>query len=283
MSDKVTHASSAELFQGTGNLIQAFFDSDLFVRELIKPMIDASSLLHQSKETVVFDNGACEKTDVFGLFFGDATLGFTTLIATNNGTKTNEVLAVFPVSAGLTHKVRIEEVMVWENQICATVRCSIDGFGFAFFASDFYLNKEKYLENEFLEIDLVELACNAEKGLEGFSFEGQDAVNWLAKMGQEASYNEDGSVQPVQFSMAEFVAYLALEAQTPNEAQFQSPVGPVENFSFVGIDLYKTSVIIRGEDAEFKVPVILRKEFVPSLKEGMPIRGYSCMIGKIAD
>lgn len=52
---------------------------------------------------------------------------------------------------------------------------------------------------------------------EGFSFEGQ-----------EVSYNEDGSVQPVQFSMAKFVAYLALEAQTPIEAQFQSPVGPVE-------------------------------------------------------
>ena len=279
----MTLASFSELFQGTGNLIQAFFDPDIFVQEFIKPIIDASSVRHQNKGTVVFDNGISELIDVFGLYYGDDTLGFTTLIATNNGTKTNEVLAVFPVASGLTHRVRIEEVLVWENQICATVRCSIDGFGFAFFATDFYYNKEKYLENEYLEIDLVELACAAEEGQKSFSFEGQDAVNWLAKMGQEASYNEDGSVQPVQFSMAEFVAYLALEDKTPNEAQFQSPAGPVDRLSFAGIDLYKTPVILRGEDAEFRVPVILRKELIPDLEEGMPIRGYSCMIGRIAE
>ena len=45
----------------------------------------------------------------------------------------------------------------------------------------------------------------------------------------------------------------------------------------------KSAVIIRGEDADFEVPILLKKEFVPNLEKGMPIRGYSCMIGQIVE
>lgn len=280
---KISGAADAELFQSNGSRIETFFELDGFVKNLLKPMIDASAVKHQLQRTVVFDNGASEHTEVFGLVFGDTALGFTTLIATNHGSETNEIMGIFPEIPGIPQRVKIEEVLVWDNQLCATVRCSVEGFDFAFFATDFYYNKEKYLESEYLDIELAAFAPNAEEADRGFSFEGQKAVDWLAKMGQEPTYNEDGTVQPVTFSTEKLVAYLTLEKKAPDEAQFQSPAGPVESLSFVGMDLYKTSIAIRGEGADFRVPIIFRKDLIPNLEEGMPIRGYSCLIGKIVE
>lgn len=280
---KITGVADAELFQSNGSRIETFFELDGFVKNLLKPMIDASAVKHQLQRTVVFDNGASEHTEVFGLVFGDTALGFTTLIATNHGSETNEIMGIFPEIPGIPQRVKIEEVLVWDNQLCATVRCSVEGFDFAFFATDFYYNKEKYLESEYLYIELAAFAPNAEEADRGFSFEGQKAVDWLAKMGQEPSYNEDGTVQPVTFSTEQLVAYLTLEKKAPDEAQFQSPAGPVESLSFVGMDLYKTSIAIRGNGADFRVPIIFRKDFIPNLEEGMPIRGYSCLTGKIVE
>lgn len=283
MSNIVTKAATHSLYQSNGSRIEAFFELDGFVRNLLKPMIDASSIYQQTKTAVVFDDGSAEVTDVIGLLFGKPELGFVSLFAANSGRRTNEILGIYPVASGVSHRVRIDEVIVWDNQICATIMCSINDYPFAFFATDFYNNKEKYIENEFLDIDLVAFACFAEEAERGFSFEGQKAIDWLAKMGEEPSYNEDGSVQPVNFSMEQLAAYLAAESKAPDEAQFQSPAGPVESMSFVNLDLLKTSIIIRGEEGDFSVPLILRKELIPALEEGMPIRGYSCMIGKIVE
>lgn len=283
MSNKVTSAADTELFQSNGSRIETFFDLDDFVGNILKPMIDASSVAQKVKGTVVFDNGVSGETDVFGLLFGDASLGFTTLLATNYANQTNEVMGIFPIASGTPQRVKIEEIMVWDSQLCATILCSVEDYNLAFFATDFYYNKEKYLENEYLDIELAAFAPKAEEADKGFSFEGQQAVDWLAKIGQEPTYNEDGTVQPVKFSTENLVAYLALEKQAPDEAQFQSPAGPVESLSFVGIDLYKTTIAIRGNGADFRVPIIFRKDFIPNLEEGMPIRGYSCLTGKIVE
>ena len=222
-------------------------------------------------------------TVVLGLLFGDESLGFVTLLATNSGRQANEILGIFPIAEGMVQRVHIDEVIVWNNQICATVRCSAKGYPFAFFATDYYFNREKYLDNEYLDINLAAFSCAAEEAERGFSFEGQKAVDWLAKMGQDPTYNEDGTVLPVQFSTERLVAYLAVEPKAPDEAQFQSPVGPVESNSIAGVELFKTDFTIRGEDANFHVPILIRRELIPNLEEDMPIRGYSCMIGKIAE
>lgn len=283
MSNIITTAATHNLYQSNGSRIEAFFELDGFVQNLLKPMIDASSVFQQTKTAVVFDDGSTEVTDVIGLLYGSPELGFVCLLATNNARKTNEILGIYPVASGKSHRVKIDEVIVWDNQICATIMCSVNDYPFAFFATDYYHNKEKYHENEFLDIDLVAFACFAEEAERGFSFEGQKAIDWLAKMGEEPSYNEDGSVQPINFSMEQLAAYLATESKAPDEAQFQSPAGPVEKMSFVNLDLLKTSITIRGEESDFSVPLILRKELIPALEEGMPIRGYSSMIGKIAE
>ena len=222
-------------------------------------------------------------TVVLGLLFGDESLGFVTLLATNSGRQTNEIMGLFPIADGVVQRVHIDEVLVWNNQICATIRCSVNGYQFAFFATDYYFNWEKYLDNEYMDINLAAFACAAEEAERGISFEGQKAVDWLAKIGQEPTYNEDGSVQPVQFSTERLVAYLTVESKAPDEAQFQSPAGPVECISIAGVELFKTDITIRGEDADFHVPIFIRRELIPALVEGMPIRGYSCMIGKIAE
>ncbi len=282
MSNKVTSAVDAELFQSNGSRIETFFELDSFVGKLLRPMIDASSVAQKATGTVVFDNGVSAETDVFGLLFGDASLGFTTLLATNYVNQTNEVMGIFSIVSGTPQRVKIEEILVWDSQLCATILCSVEDYDLAFFATDFYYNKEKYLENEYLDIELAAFAPKAEEADKGFSFEGQQAVDWLAKIGQEPTYNDDGTVQPVKFSTENLVAYLTLEKKTPDEAQFQSPAGPVESLSFVGIDFYKTTVAIRGNGADFRVPIIFRKDFIPNLEEGMPIRGYSCMTGRVS-
>lgn len=273
MSNIVTTAKTENLNQRNASRIEALFDVHEFVHQLLKPMIDASTVHHHVNTNNVFEDGASEVTDAIDLLFGEPNLGIVSLIATNNGKQVNEVLGIYPVVKGATQKVKIEKVIVWNTQICATILCSKDDFLFAFFATDFYRNKEKYIESEFLDINLAALACNTEEAERGFSFEGQNAIDWLAKIGEEPSYNEDGSVRPVNFSMEQLAVYLATEPKAPDEAQFQSPVCMVENFSFIGMAFYRTYIIIRGEGAEFQIPIILRKDLIPNLEEGMPIRG----------
>lgn len=79
MSNSVSMASDANLYQSNASRIEAFFDTEVFLQNILKPMIDAFAVHHQIKEVVVFDNGAVENTVVFGLLFGDEALGFVTL------------------------------------------------------------------------------------------------------------------------------------------------------------------------------------------------------------
>ena len=54
-------------------------------------------------------------------------------------------------------------------------------------------------------------------------------------------------------------------------------------FSILTILLKGLLVQIQGDEADYSVSLFSRKEFIPNLEEKMPIRGYSCMIGRIEE
>ena len=195
-------------------------------------------------------------------------------------------MSTYPVTKGKSYYVIIDKVIEWDNQIEATVYCSIGEFEFAFFATDYYCNKELYITGNKIAVDLSALGLNIEEGQRGFQFEGQQAIDWLAKIGKEPTYDNDGNVEPIKFSMENLVAFFNKNSKWPDEAEFQSPAEDLNALSILDIDFFKTDVKIcrrETDDGELivSIPLYFRKEFLPTVQKGDPIRGWLWISGSI--
>ena len=103
--------------------------------------------------------------------------------------------------------MKIDKVMEWDDQVEATICCSVGEIKFAFFAVDYYCNKRKYVVGQSMTIDLAALAMRVQEASHSFSFEGQQAIDWLAKSGRTPDYDENGNVLPVTFNLEKLVAF----------------------------------------------------------------------------
>ena len=199
-----------------------------------------------------------QKADVFSLMYGESDVRILSLIACSKEDNKNMYMSSYPVAKGKTFEVKIDKVIEWDNQIEATVLCSIDGFEFAFFPIDYYCNKNKYKVGRTISVELSALAMKAQEGQRGFQFEGQQAIDWLAKIGQAPTYDEQGNVEPVIFNMENLVAFIDKNSKCPNEAEFQSPGTGLDVYSLLDVELYKTNIMICRREIDDKELEIFR-------------------------
>ena len=140
-------------------------------------------------------------------------------------------------------------MLEWDNGIEATICCSVGDFRFAFFAMDYYENKKSYVAGDSLSMDVSALGCKVKEASRGFSFEGQQAVDWLAKIGQKPDIDQSGNIQPVKFSTEKLVAFLNHDERCPDEAEFQSPITSISSTLLLDVDFYLAEMtIFRNED-----------------------------------
>jgi len=280
----------AELYQNHGDHIDAIMPTSEFMQNHLRPIISESKIWKKVRTEVTAEDMENQRTDVASLKFGEGEMSMLTLLAYSSKSQTNFFMSIYPMLEGNVIRAKIEEVLEWDNQVEATIICSISDFEFAFFATDYYANKRSYNVGDTLSFELSALACKLEEAQRGFSFEGQQAIDWLAKIGQQPTYNENGEVEPVRFSLERLVTYLNHDSKCPDEGEFQSPVTNLKSTSLLNIDFYKGDIFLHRKEDEDEsnsnddlvLPLYFRKDFFPDVKESDPVRGWIWVIGQLA-
>ncbi len=275
-----------ELYMTHGDHWEALMPARQLVDDHLHSVFADSKLWRKTRTQVTTDSMYEKTTDVCSLIYGEKDIRILFTMAFAKGDNRNELIGLYPICKGRPLNVHIDRVIEWDNQLEATVYCSIGEFEFAFFAVDYYCNKRKYEAGQNITIDMAAMAMNAEEAQRGFSFEGQHAIDWLAKMGEKPSYDENGNVEPVRFNTENLVAFINVDSKSPDEAEFQSPVGPVETTEILGVDFFKTTVIIcrrntNDGELEVSIPLYFRQEFFPAVKEGDSVRGWLWLTGSV--
>lgn len=277
--ENIIPASSVQMYQVHGNHIDAVMDTQPFFQSYFKRVLSESKLQEKALSTVVMGKPEPFETAVFSLLYGDKDLGFYSIIAVDQENKVNQFMSSFPFYLAKKMQVLVEKVWVWDNLLEATVECSYRDFTFCFFAADYYAHKEDYVPGQVIEIRMGAMGMRVEEPEHGFSFEGQKAVDWLAKLGKEPDYDENGQVKPIHFSTEQLVAFFPGYDKCPDEASFQSQAGEMKERRFMDIDFYETEIIIHRDEFEVSMPFIFRKDFVPDAHKDMPLRGSLWIVG----
>lgn len=275
-----------ELYMDHGDHLEAIMPTDLLIKNHFGDIFKESYVWKKTRTMVTTEDLYEVRTRVFSLAFGEDDIKLLTTIAHDKKNKTNIFMSMYPVCKGVSVEVRIDKVMEWDNQIEATICCSVEEIKFAFFAVDYYCNKRKYVVGQTMAIDLAALAMKVKEAKRGFSFEGQRDCDWLAKLGQSPTYDENGNVEPVRFSIEKLVAFLNTDTKCPDEAEFQSPVGAIEKISILGIDFFKTMIMIGRRNTEYgelevTIPLYFRQDFFPTVKADDPVSGWLWVTGSI--
>jgi len=274
-----------ELYQNHGDHIEAIMPTQQFIENHLQQIISNSEFFQKVKTEVSDEEMKNQLTDVFSLKHNEGDMNMLTLLAYSPKRQVNMFMSVYPLLKGNVVKLKVEKVYEWFNQVEATIICSVGDFEFAFFATDYYANKQSYSVGNELEIELAALACQFEEAQRGFTFEGQQAIDWLAKMGEQPTYNDKGEVEPIHFSMEKLVAYINHDEKCPDEAEFQSPISHISSTSLLKIDFYKGDIVIHRDDetdAEIVVPIYFRKDFFSNVQESDPVRGWLWLTGQLS-
>lgn len=275
-----------ELYMNHGDHLDSIMSAKTLMSRYLKTIVQDAKSWKQTRTFVTTADMYEEKTDVFSLMYGEGNMRMLVIAAASTKNNTNEFMALYPVTTGVPTEVKIDRVIEWDNQIEATVFCSVGEFEFAFFPVDYYCNKKKYKVGETLTVDLSAIGMSVEEAQRGFQFEGQQAIDWLAKIGEKPDYDENGNVMPVKFSMEKLVAFINKDSKCPDEAEFQSPVGELEKTSVLGVDFYKSDITICRRDTddgelEVSIPLYFRQDFFPAVQKEDPVRGWLWVTGSV--
>ena len=157
------------------------------------------------------------------------------VIAATKDNKLTLVSAYPVVKGGIVLSLEITEIKEWENGLEGWITAELpDGGSLTFFDADYAINKEKYEIGQSYDFILGALAYFAEEPeSKGFKFEGQKAIDFKEKIGEEPDYDEEGNVKPVEFSTASLCAFLQA-GHAPDEAEFITTVDDVKTVIALG-------------------------------------------------
>ncbi len=272
-----------EICQVHGNHIGGVIEPEVFLRDHIQTVLSEASAGQTAKIDIRNNSGESAETTVVSLLYGSEQISLVSLLV--QGEKSFEYRSTYPQMRGAPCSVVIDEVLEWSNRIEATILCHYKHWDFAFFATDYVFKKEFYKVGRTLTIDLAGLALYAEESPKGFEFTGQDAVNWLAKIGKQPTYTKNGDIEPVRFSLTEMVAFLMRDKTFPDEYEFQSPVRNIHEVNLLNVPFYVCDIDIFREDenGDVSIPLYLRQEFLHNLKAKMPVRGVLWLSGRVSE
>lgn len=191
-------------------------------------------------------------------------------------------MVVQNTKGGTVISLKIEEIEEWENRLEAWITGELaDGRLLTFFDADYALNKNNYENGKTLDFMIGALAYFAgEPETKGFTFEGQKAIDFKAKMREEPEYDENGNVKPIHFSTENLCALLQT-GNPPDDAEFISTVEDVKTVETLGNSFWKFHILYRdGEDNEEKIPAyVLKTKENRSLDKAAQIQGVVWLTG----
>ena len=186
--------------QSHGDHIGAIMEPRDLLANHLNNLIQTGKILQRFNTRALSETASGDITEVIAIDYDKDDVSWIVLLV--KGSKNFEFVSVYPKLEPVERvKVKITEVGEWQNMIEATIFCEVDydddemdGRELQFFATDYAWNKAKYAVGEYLYIDLAAIAYTAKVGQRGFSFKGQEAIDFLAKTGREPDYDENGNV-----------------------------------------------------------------------------------------
>ena len=270
-----------ECYEGHGDHIDTIMDSEEFLNKYL-PEIAKWTFFDTSHTKITHEEYDDEEGDILVVKTGDD-MGMIALMLNNQKSNRIEFVSAYPFHKGIPHKLTIKKVAEWESQVEAVVYAETEEMPIAFYATDYYANKAKYVPGAELDIELAASGYHVVEGEEKIVLDAETSAKMRKDMGIEPEYDEDGNVLPMELYNNQLVAYLRPKDEFPDDAEFASPVESVEQVSLFGIDFIKAVISICHEPEETYVPLYFKKEFLPNVEKGTLLRGYLWMQGKIKD
>lgn len=255
------------------------------ISEYIPDAIQNSKLDSIANDVCCFleDESDPVRTNVALLEKTDGPISAHALIVDNGESK--NLGSVFPVSnEGTEVELTIDRILEWENGYEATIEASTETREFSFFMSNYFAHKHHMLPGNTYTFRLAAFAYTAEEQVQkGFQFEGQKAIDFLAKIGKEPDYDAEGNIEPVKFDLTHLVAFHQLREDYPDDVEFVSPVKSVTEFNAWGGDIYKIGIGV-DPDAGLDIPLYVKKSVIKCIpEEGKSIQGVGWLHGTLIE
>lgn len=270
-----------ECYQGHGDHIDTIMDPEEFLEKHL-PEVGTWTFFDTAHTHITHNEYQDDEGDLLVVKTG-GDMGMIALMLNNAKAKRIDFVSTYPFHKGIPHKLTIKKVAEWDNQVEAVVYAETEEMPIAFYATDYYTNKKKYVPGAELDI---ELAASAYKIVEGESetvLDAETSAKMRSDMGIEPEYDKEGNILPMILCNEELVAYLPHNEEYPDDAEFASSIKSVEQVSLFGIDFIKAEISICHEPEETYVPLYFKKEYLPDAKKGTLVRGFLWMQGKIND
>ena len=268
-----------ECYQGHGDHIDTIMDPDEFLEKHL-PEVGTWTFFDTAHTNITHNEYHNDEGDLLVVKTG-GDMGMIALMLNNAKAKRIDFVCTYPFHKGIPHKLTIKKVAEWDNQVEAVVYAETEEMPIAFYATDYYTNKNKYVPGAVLNIELAGSAYKIVEGESETVLDAETSARMRSDMGIEPEYDKDGNVLPMILNNEKLVAYLPHNEEFPDDAEFASSIKSVEQVSLFGIDFIKAEISICHEPEETYVPLYFKKEYLPNAKKGTLVRGFLWMQGKI--
>ena len=268
-----------ECYQGHGDHIDTIMDPDEFLEKHL-PEVGTWTFFDTAHTNITHNEYHNDEGDLLVVKTG-GDMGMIALMLNNAKAKRIDFVCTYPFHKGIPHKLNIKKVAEWDSQVEAVVYAETEEMPIAFYATDYYTNKNKYVPGAVLNIELAGSAYKIVEGESETVLDAETSARVRSDMGIEPEYDKDGNVLPMILNNEKLVAYLPHNEEFPDDAEFASSIKSVEQVSLFGIDFIKAEISICHEPEETYVPLYFKKEYLPNAKKGTLVRGFLWMQGKI--
>ena len=268
-----------ECYQGHGDHIDTIMDPEEFLEKHL-PEVGTWTFFDTAHTNITHNEYHNDEGDLLVVKTG-GDMGMIALMLNNAKAKRIDFVCTYPFHKGIPHKLNIKKVAEWDSQVEAVVYAETEEMPIAFYATDYYTNKKRYVPGAELDIELAASAYKIVEGEKETVLDAETSARMRSDMGIEPEYDKDGNVLPMILSNEKLVAYLPHNEEFPDDAEFASSIKSVEQVSLFGIDFIKAEISICHEPEETYVPLYFKKEYLPDARKGTLVRGFLWMQGKI--
>jgi len=291
---EVLHKGQIELYAHNRH-ISSIFTADVFFDNILPDMMENGSLQAEIRAEYAdcHDKPGKSAASVAYWMYGGVDVAMQCITARNSPRCKKKLVSSFPVMAGRTVWARIVKVLVWDNGLEATVFVVAGSFRFAFYATDYYLNRQRYRVGARLKVCLAALALTAEKGCESYQI-NNETVNYLRGFPSDDMDSDDDDYD--YDSDTAMPSYVDLKGRSavfpsiygcPDELLFHTIIHSLKETAVLGVDMLRTDVAMcpvnEHDDTPFKVPLYFRRDLCPTAEVGAYIKGNLWLTGAIAD
>lgn len=263
-------------FEDHGDHIRTVMEPEAFVKEVL-PSVSNWLPCAEAKAPIT----GKPKTNMLALCDRNTDVSFWGLIACSP--KQNRFVSAYPVAKGNIVEATVTDVYEWKNGYEAYVWVEVcDEFEFAFFATDYFCNKEKYQKGVRLSLMVAAMGVEIMPGHEDITLEPEEAMKFYEHMEDGPSLDENGNIVPLVMSCSEFVGLLPALDDCPDVMQFHSPVRSIETLNLYGKEFIKVGIVISHEPNDVEVPLYFDKELCTDIVGKETIMGALWIQGRVA-